>query len=113
MGKKKRHKESYRKQGAPGKGPVRAKKHLGQHFLKDEGIAKKIAETLSFKGYRKVLEIGPGTGVLTKYLLRQEIDLIAMDLDADSVVYLNHSFPLEHPKVLQARVLSKSWRPIF
>lgn len=81
-------------------GPVRAKKHLGQHFLKSEEIAKKIAATLSGDGYRDVLEIGPGTGVLTKYLLMRDIDLVAMDLDADSIVYLNHSFPLEHPKLL-------------
>ena len=82
-------------------GPVRAKKHLGQHFLKDEAIAQKIAETLSLEGYENVLEIGPGTGVLTKYLLNRGIDLVAMDLDADSIIYLNHSFPLEHAKVLQ------------
>ncbi|WP_010519470.1 16S rRNA (adenine(1518)-N(6)/adenine(1519)-N(6))-dimethyltransferase RsmA [Croceivirga radicis] len=80
-------------------GPVKAKKHLGQHFLKDEKIAQQIAETLSLKGYDKVLEIGPGTGVLTKYLLQRGIDLVAMDLDADSIVYLNHSFTLEHPNV--------------
>ncbi|TMM58460.1 16S rRNA (adenine(1518)-N(6)/adenine(1519)-N(6))-dimethyltransferase RsmA [Maribacter algarum] len=81
--------------------PVKAKKHLGQHFLKDETIARQIAETLSFKGYKNVLEIGPGTGVLTKYLLMNPIDLVAMDLDSESIIYLNHSFPLEHPKVLQ------------
>ena len=44
--------------------PVRAKKHLGQHFLNDEETAEKIGNTLSFKGYDHVLEIGPGTGVL-------------------------------------------------
>ena len=81
--------------------PVKAKKHLGQHFLKDENIAQKIADTLSLKAYQSVLEIGPGTGVLTKYLLLRGIDLIAMDLDEDSIVYLNHSFPLEHPKALE------------
>ena len=48
---------------------VSAKKHLGQHFLKDESIAKDIADTLSLEGYSKILEIGPGMGVLTKYLL--------------------------------------------
>lgn len=80
--------------------PVKAKKHLGQHFLKDEAIAQKIAETLLLNGYKNVIEIGPGTGVLTKYLLMRGIDLVAMDLDAESIVYLNHSFPLEHPKVL-------------
>ncbi len=80
--------------------PVKAKKHLGQHFLKDEEIAKKIAGTLSLTASRNVIEIGPGTGVLTKYLLLRDTNLVAMDLDAESIVYLNHSFPLEHPKVL-------------
>ncbi|MEK6152363.1 16S rRNA (adenine(1518)-N(6)/adenine(1519)-N(6))-dimethyltransferase RsmA [Flavobacteriaceae bacterium 3-367] len=79
--------------------PVKAKKHLGQHFLKDEEIARKISETLSFNGYGKVLEIGPGTGVLTKYLLQKNTDLVAMDLDSESIVYLNHSFPLEYPQL--------------
>jgi len=85
------------------KRPVKAKKHLGQHFLKDEEIAKRISTTLSLSGYKDVLEIGPGTGVLTKYLLKHDIDLIAMDLDADSIVYLNHSFPLEHPKIMDRK----------
>ncbi|GMN10414.1 16S rRNA (adenine(1518)-N(6)/adenine(1519)-N(6)) -dimethyltransferase RsmA [Croceitalea sp. MTPC9] len=80
---------------------VKAKKHLGQHFLKDEKIAQQIADTLSLEGYNNVIEVGPGTGVLTKYLLMRDMDLVAMDLDAESIVYLNHSFPLEHPKVLQ------------
>jgi 16S rRNA (adenine1518-N6/adenine1519-N6)-dimethyltransferase len=103
MGKKKKKKgEPFRKKYED-KGPVKAKKHLGQHFLKDEGIAKQIAETLTLKNCTNVIEIGPGTGVLTKYLLLQEIDLVAMDLDAESIIYLNHSFPLEHPKVLQGK----------
>ncbi|MFD0796217.1 16S rRNA (adenine(1518)-N(6)/adenine(1519)-N(6))-dimethyltransferase RsmA [Maribacter chungangensis] len=103
MGKKKKKKgEPFRKKHED-KGPVKAKKHLGQHFLKDEGIAKQIAETLSLEQSTNVIEIGPGTGVLTKYLLLQEIDLVAMDLDADSIIYLNHSFPLEHPKVMQGK----------
>ncbi len=90
-----------RKKNLSDKSPVKAKKYLGQHFLKDEGIARQISETLSLNGYKNVIEIGPGTGVLTKYLLLQDIDLVAMDLDADSIVYLNHSFPLEHPKLLR------------
>ena len=82
-------------------GTVKAKKHLGQHFLKDEAIAQKIADTLSMDGYSNVLEIGPGMGVLTKYLLMRGIDLVAMDLDEESIVYLNHSFPLEHPEIFK------------
>lgn len=80
---------------------VKAKKHLGQHFLKDENIAKKIADTLSLKGYSEVLEIGPGTGVLTKYLLAREIHLLALDLDKESITYLNVHFPKENPKLLE------------
>lgn len=80
------------------KGPVRAKKHLGQHFLKDEGIAEKIANTLSYDGYDQLLEIGPGTGVLTKYLIEHPVKLVAMDLDDESVHYLQHNFLIEHSR---------------
>ncbi|HET8837655.1 MAG TPA: 16S rRNA (adenine(1518)-N(6)/adenine(1519)-N(6))-dimethyltransferase RsmA [Flavobacteriaceae bacterium] len=72
--------------------PVRAKKHLGQHFLIDESIAEKIGKTLSFQDYSEVLEIGPGTGVLTKYLLKNNIRLTAMDLDRESIAYLEEHF---------------------
>ena len=51
---------------------VRAKKHLGQHFLKDQNIAKKIADALTETNYNHVLEIGPGMGVLTKFLLQKK-----------------------------------------
>ncbi len=106
MGKRKKsYSHSSQKKRMPFKdeGPVKAKKYLGQHFLKDEVIAQKISSTLSLSGYKDVLEIGPGTGVLTKYLLMRDINLIAMDLDADSIVYLNHSFPLEHPKIMDRK----------
>jgi len=83
------------------KGPVKAKKFLGQHFLKDEDIAKQIADTLLQKDYKNIIEIGPGTGVLTKYLLTRNINLVAMDLDSDSIIYLNETFPIEHHKVLE------------
>ena len=79
-----------------GHNPVKAKKHLGQHFLKDETIAQQIADTLTYKNYSNVIEIGPGTGVLTKYLLKHPIDLVAMDLDSESIIYLNQNFSLEH-----------------
>ena len=67
---------------------VRAKKHLGQHFLKDELIAKKIADTLTGKGYDTVLEIGPGMGVLTNYLLQKEYITYVIEIDKESVDYL-------------------------
>ena len=80
---------------------VNPKKYLGQHFLKDEEVAAKIAATLSLRGYSKVLEIGPGMGVLTKFLLKRNVQLVAMDVDHESIVYLKHSFPLENPQISQ------------
>ncbi len=67
---------------------VRAKKHLGQHFLNDESIAKKIADTLTLQNYDRVLEIGPGMGVLTKYLLEKPVTTHVIEIDWDSVEYL-------------------------
>ena len=77
------------------KGPVRAKKHLGQHFLKDENIASKIADSLSYQGYDQLVEIGPGTGILTRFLLDKPVNLLAMDLDQESIDFLNTSFSKE------------------
>lgn len=71
---------------------VKAKKHLGQHFLTDENIAKKIVEGLGFKGYKKVLEVGPGMGVLTKYLLEKESEIFVAEIDAESVEYLKKHY---------------------
>ena len=59
---------------------VRAKKHLGQHFLKDEQIARDIANSLTEQGYDTVLEIGPGMGVMTKYLLEKNTPLMLLRL---------------------------------
>ena len=78
---------------------VRAKKHLGQHFLIDEDIAKKIANALVGNNYNNVLEIGPGMGVLTKYLLQKTKHLTVIELDRDSVAYLKETFPLEYIKL--------------
>ena len=74
---------------------VRAKKHLGQHFLKDEDIAKKIANSLTGNGYDNILEIGPGMGVLTKYLLEKKSKVTVMEIDKESVDYLNDDFKKE------------------
>lgn len=71
---------------------VRAKKYLGQHFLKDENIAKKIADTLTLQGYKDVLEIGPGMGVLTKYLLKKDIKTHVIEIDTESVEYLKNNY---------------------
>lgn len=79
---------------------VKAKKHLGQHFLKDESIAKDIADALTLQGYNKVLEIGPGMGVLTKYLLDKDIETWVIEIDTESVEYLNAHYPKLHGKML-------------
>ena len=79
---------------------VKAKKHLGQHFLTDESIAKNIADTLSFSGYETVLEIGPGMGVLTKYILEKEIDTYVIEIDTESVSYLDSHYPKLHNKII-------------
>lgn len=71
---------------------VKAKKHLGQHFLTDENIAKKIVEGLSFEGYSNVLEVGPGTGVLTKYLLEKDVQLYLAEIDTESIDYLKENY---------------------
>lgn len=72
---------------------VKAKKHLGQHFLTDENIAKKIANSLQFSGYEKVLEVGPGMGVLTKYLLEKETETFVAEIDTESIAYLKEHYP--------------------
>ncbi len=77
---------------------VKAKKFLGQHFLKDEEIARDIANALLLNHTSNVLEIGPGMGVLTKYILEKDVALIAMDLDRDSIAFLKQSFTVEHSK---------------
>ncbi len=72
---------------------VKPKKALGQHFLKDLQIARRIADTLAeYKG-TPVLEIGPGMGMLTRFLLEAGHDLKVVELDQESVAYLEQNFP--------------------
>ena len=106
MGKRSRKKDHSNFRGQ--KSPVTAKKYLGQHFLKDENIAAKIADTLSYKDYKQIVEIGPGTGMLTKYLLTKSVRIIAMEVDAESVAYLRENYQGElepNLEVLQADFL--------
>ena len=72
---------------------IRPKKSIGQHFLKDLGIAQRIAETLSAYRGLPVLEVGPGTGVLTRFLLDEGHDLSVAEIDLESVNYLEQNFP--------------------
>ena len=73
---------------------VKPKKHLGQHFLLDDSVSKRIASSIScFGDNTKVLEIGPGTGALTKFLLAENKNVIAYEIDRESVDYLAANFP--------------------
>lgn len=85
---------------------VKAKKHLGQHFLNDTTIAKKIVESLLEKDKETpIIEIGPGTGVLTQYLINEVDNFLALDVDTESVDYLKTTYPLKKEKILVADFL--------
>jgi len=92
---------------------VRAKKHLGQHFLKDESIAKAIADTLNLKGYNDVLEIGPGMGVLTKYLLEKEVTTYVIEIDTESVAFLDQNYPKLKDKIISKDFLKYNINEVF
>jgi len=93
---------------------VRAKKALGQHFLTDQNVARTIVDSLTGDGVRDVLEIGPGMGVLTQYLLqREDIDLKMVELDGESVDYLLTHFPGMPGKLYQADYLKLDIHRLF
>jgi len=85
---------------------VRPKKHLGQHFLKDLNIAEKIADGLTgHTNYKKVLEIGPGTGVMTQFLTDKDFELWLIDVDQESIAYLNKHFTKLAGRIIQGDFL--------
>jgi len=93
---------------------VRAKKALGQHFLTDQSIAKTIVRSLTEGGVADVLEIGPGMGVLTQYLLqREDINLKLVELDGESVAYLLTHFPNMQGKLYEADYLRLDIHRLF
>lgn len=91
---------------------VRAKKHLGQHFLKHTPTAAAIAHALTGHGqYEKVLEIGPGMGVLTGYLLEDErFETWVIEIDGESVEYLHQHFPQLRERIIADDFLK--WKPV-
>jgi 16S rRNA (adenine1518-N6/adenine1519-N6)-dimethyltransferase len=94
---------------------LRAKKFLGQHFLKNEEIAETIAHSITgYDTFEKVVEIGPGMGVLTKYLLNYFHEkLFVVELDRDSVPYLQEHFPeLEH-RIIEGDFLQMDMQEMF
>jgi 16S rRNA (adenine1518-N6/adenine1519-N6)-dimethyltransferase len=86
--------------------PVSLKKSLGQHFLHDENICRKIIEALQSRPFSQLLEIGPGAGALTKYLIAiPEIRFKAVELDHEKVEYLRKTYPILEGKILEADFL--------
>lgn len=84
---------------------VKPKKFLGQHFLTDLHVADRIAATLDDYRGMPVLEVGPGMGVLTQFLLERGHDVTVVELDRESVEYLEHNFPQ-----LDGRIMARtSW----
>ena len=92
---------------------VKAKKHLGQHFLNDESIAEKIADSLSLKGYNHVLEIGPGMGVLTKYLLKKNTTTHVIEIDSESVEYLQANYLNLADRIIEKDFLKYDLNEVF
>ena len=93
---------------------VTPKKALGQHFLKDLNIAQRIAETIDVGGGMPVLEIGPGMGVLTQFLLQnKEIDLTCVELDSESVTYLLANFPELNGRIIEGDFLKMNLNEMY
>ena len=85
---------------------VKPKKHLGQHFLTDLSVAKRIADSLRADRCSTVLEVGCGTGVLTKFLLeRTDITLYGAEVDPESVAYLHEHYPQFAPRLIEGDFL--------
>lgn len=93
---------------------VRAKKSLGQHFLIDLNIAKRIADSLTAFATPTTLEIGPGMGVLTQYLIeRKELNFYACELDSESIAFLNEKYPVFSKKLIEGDFLKLNLPEMF
>ena len=92
---------------------VKPKKNLGQHFLTDLNIAKRIADTVDACPDIPVLEIGPGMGVLTQYLVEKPREVKAVEIDAESVAYLYEKFPTLRENILGEDFLRMQLEDVF
>ncbi len=92
---------------------VKPKKNLGQHFLTDLGIAHRIADTVDACPGLPILEIGPGMGVLTQFLAQKPRELKAVEIDRESVVYLNEHFPKLRDNILGDDFLRMDLTKVF
>lgn len=92
---------------------VRAKKNLGQHFLTDLGIARRIADTVDAYPDIPVLEIGPGMGVMTQYLYPKEREFKCVEIDKESVAYLNEAYPRLRDNIISDDFLKLDLNNVF
>lgn len=92
---------------------VKPKKNLGQHFLKDSGIASRIADTLDAFAPLPILEVGPGTGMLTQFLLTKNRNLTVVEVDRESIAYLKENFSELNDRILQQNFLSMDFAEYY
>lgn len=92
---------------------VRPKKNLGQHFLVDQSIASRIADTVDACPDLPILEIGPGMGALTQYLLPKNRHLNVVEIDKESITYLNEHFPMLRGKIIDGDFLKMNLLELF
>ena len=92
---------------------VRPKKHLGQHFLTDLDVAHRIADTVDACPDIPILEVGPGMGVLTQYLVGKNRELKVVEIDRESVAYLNEHFPRLRENIIGADFLRMELSEVF
>jgi 16S rRNA (adenine1518-N6/adenine1519-N6)-dimethyltransferase len=94
---------------------ISAKKHLGQHFLKDDAIAERIVNSLKPNNrYKKVLEIGPGMGVLSKFLFEKtEYSTTLIEIDKEAISYLKKYYPERKSQIIEADFLSLNLKELF
>lgn len=92
---------------------VKPKKNLGQHFLTDLNIARRIADTVDACPGLPVLEIGPGMGVLTQYLVTKPREVKAVEIDRESVAYLHETFPTLRDNIIGEDFLRMDLNTVF
>jgi 16S rRNA (adenine1518-N6/adenine1519-N6)-dimethyltransferase len=94
---------------------VKAKKHLGQHFLTDKNIAEKIVNSLiHHQNYKQVLEVGPGMGVLSDFLLpKSEYETFLIDIDTESFLFLQKKYPQLGDRLLNDDFLQLNFKDVF
>jgi 16S rRNA (adenine1518-N6/adenine1519-N6)-dimethyltransferase len=92
---------------------VRAKKYLGQHFLNDINVAKRTTDLLKKRENQNILEIGPGMGMLTQYLIEKKTNLKLIEIDLESIVFLENNFSNIENKIIEGDFLKININNIF